>query len=183
MSSVQANHPHHLVGPIARFLADDHERLDALLRSAVVEPGAIGQAAYAEFRAGLLKHIGMEEKILLPAAQRARGGEPLPTAAKLRLDHGALVALLVPTPAPQIVAVIRTILAVHNALEEDPGGVYEVCEQLAGTEAEALLASLRAAPDVPVNAHVDGPRIMEAARRALARAGYDMELTPQPGHG
>jgi hypothetical protein len=88
------NHPHHVLGAVARFLADDHERLDALLRSAVAQPGTIGQAAYAEFRAGLLKHIGMEEKILLPAAQRARGGEPLPIAAKLRLDHGALAALL-----------------------------------------------------------------------------------------
>jgi hypothetical protein len=176
MSSVQGNHPRHVVGPIARFLADDHERLDALLQRAVVESGTIDRVVYAEFRAGLLKHIGMEEKILLPAAQRGRGGEPLPTAAKLRLDHGALVALLVPTPTSRIVAAIRTILADHNALEEGRGGVYEVCEQLAGAEANALLASLRAAPEVPVNSHVDGPRIMDAAHRALARAGYDLEI-------
>jgi hypothetical protein len=178
MSSVQGNHLHHLVGPIGRFLADDHKRLDALLQRAVAGSGRIDRAVYAEFRTGLLKHIGMEEKILLPAAQRARGGEPLPTAARLRLDHGALVALLVPTPTPRIVAAIRTVLAAHNAIEEGPGGVYEVCEQVAGAEAGALLASLRAAPGVPVNAHVDGPRIMDAARRALARAGYDLELTP-----
>jgi hypothetical protein len=37
----------------------------------------------------------MEEKVLLPFAQKKRGGEPLPIAAKLRLDHGALAALLV----------------------------------------------------------------------------------------
>lgn len=176
-TSIRRNHPHHTMGPVARFLTDDHERLDALLHRAVAEPGASGEAAYAEFRAGLLKHIGMEEKILLPAAQRARGGEPLPIAAKLRLDHGALAALLVPTSTPAIVAALRTILAAHNALEEGPGGVYEICEQLAGAEAEALLARLRAAPDVRVNAHVDGPRIMAATRRALARAGYELELT------
>ncbi len=176
-TSVRRNHPHHAMGPVARFLAADHARLDALLQRAVAEPGASGAAAYAEFRAGLLKHIGMEEKILLPGAQRARGGEPLPIAAKLRLDHGALAALLVPTPTPAIVAALRTILATHNALEEGPGGVYEVCEQLAGPEAEALLARLRAAPDVPVTAHVDGPTIMAATRRALARAGYELELT------
>jgi hypothetical protein len=43
----------------------------------------------------------MEEKVLLPAAQKARGGEPLQIAAKLRLDHGALAALLVPTPTAE----------------------------------------------------------------------------------
>jgi hypothetical protein len=74
-----------------------------------------------------------------------------------------------------IVATIRRILSAHNALEEGPGGVYEVCEQLAGAEAEALLARLRAAPEVPVHPHVDGERIMDATRRALERAGYRLD--------
>lgn len=159
-------------GPISRLLSDDHLRLDALLTRATPRPGEIDQTAYAEFRAGLLKHIGMEEKMLLPAAQRARGGEPLPTAAKLRLDHGALAALLVPSPTLAIIATLRRILGAHNALEEAAGGVYEVCEQLVGPDVDTLLAQLRAAPEVPVHTHVDGPRIMDAARRALARAGY-----------
>jgi hypothetical protein len=82
-----------MMGPIARYLADDHARLEALLTRGATDP-----AAYADFRRGLLRHIGMEEEeILLPAAQRTRGGEPLPAAARLRLDHGALAAL-VPTP-------------------------------------------------------------------------------------
>jgi hypothetical protein len=162
-------------GPVARLLADDHRRLDALLARATAHPGTIEPTAYAAFRSGLLKHIGMEEKILLPAAQRARGGQPLPLAAKLRLDHGALAALLVPTPTPEIIAAIRRILTVHNALEEGAGGVYEVCEQLAGAEADALLGRLRAAPDVPAHAHVDGERIMDATRRALERAGYRLD--------
>jgi hypothetical protein len=160
-------------GAIARFLSDDHERLDTLLRRAATQSGAIDETAYAAFRGGLLKHIGMEEKILLPAAQDARGGEPLAAAAKLRSDHGALVALMVPTPTPAIVAAIRTILSGHNALEEGPGGVYEVCEQLAGPDAEALLAKLRAAPDVPVRPHMGGAKIIEVTRRALIRAGHE----------
>ena len=89
-------------GPLSRFLAEDHMRLDGLLQRAVTDAGAINHAAYAAFRAGLLRHIGMEEKILLPAAQRWHGGTPLPLAAKLRLDLGALAALLVPTPTPAI---------------------------------------------------------------------------------
>ena len=173
MSSGTRDNSNHALGPAARLLAEDHTRLDALLQRAVAQPGTMDRAAYAEFRAGLLKHIGMEEKILLPAAQRARGGEPLPIAAKLRLDHGALVALLVPTPTPQIVAAIRTILTTHNAIEEGPGGVYEVCEQLVGAEADALVASLRAAPEVPVHPHVDSALVRNAARRAVTRAGFD----------
>ena len=61
-------------------------------------------------------------------------------AAKVRLDHGALAALLVPTPTPVIITALRTILRAHNPLEEGPGGLYECCEQLAGAQAEALLA-------------------------------------------
>jgi hypothetical protein len=161
-------------GRLCRFLADDHARLDALLQRAIAPAGEIDRAAYAEFRAGLLKHISMEEKILLPAAQLTRGGEPLPLAAKLRLDHGALAALLVPTPTPAIIATLGTILAAHNAIEEGPEGVYETCEQLVGVEADTLLAQLHAAPEVPVAHHADGPRVIDAIRRALARAGYDI---------
>jgi hypothetical protein len=138
--------------------------------------GVVDRAASAEFRAGLLRHISLEEKILLPAAQRWQGGEPLPLAAKLRLDHGALAALLVPTPTPAIIAAIRAVLVAHNALEEGPGGVYERYEQLAGAEADALLAQLYAAPDVPVAPYADGPQVMSVVRRALMRAGYESKL-------
>jgi hypothetical protein len=163
-------------GPLFCFLAGDQARLDGLLRRAMTEASTIDRAAYTEFRAGLLKHISLEEKILLPAAQRWQGGDPLPMAAKLRLDHGALAALLVPTPTSAIIATIRTVLAAHNALEEGPGGVYERCEQLAGAEADALLAQLHAVPEVPVAPYADGPQVMGVVRQALARAGYDIEL-------
>jgi hypothetical protein len=176
MTKIERPHSHQTPGPVARFLTADHARLEALLQRADAEPSTIDPVAYAEFRAGLLKHIGIEEKILLPAAQRARGGEPLPTAAKLRLDHGALAALLVPTPTPAITGAIRTILTAHNAVEEGPGGVYEVCEQLLGPEADTLLARLRAAPDVRVNPHVDSPLVHDATRRAVARAGFDPDV-------
>ena len=163
-------------GKIYRYLADDHERLDALLERAMSDPENIDMSAYAQFRSGLLKHIGMEEKILLPAARRIRGGEPLPVAAKLRLDHGALTALLVPSPTASIVAAIRAILKAHNPIEENPGGIYDQCEELAGAEAEQILRQLQEAPEVRVLAHVDTPFVMEATRRALARAGYDLEV-------
>ena len=163
-------------GKIYRYLADDHERLDALLERAVSDPENIDMSAYSQFRSGLLKHISMEEKILLPAVRRIRGGEPLPVAAKLRLDHGALTALLVPSPTASVVAAIRAILKAHNPIEENPGGMYDQCEELAGADTEQILRKLQQAPEVRVVPHVDSPFVMEATRRALARAGYDLEL-------
>jgi len=168
-----AAHTEH--GAIHRYLADDHARLDRLLRSATTDPAHLDPGPYAEFRRGLLRHISMEEKLLLPAARRARGGSPLPIAATLRLDHGAIAALLVPTPTAGIVAALRAILARHNQIEEGPGGLYDTCAALADRDADALLAALRAAPAVPAAAHVDGPRVMAAVARALERAGYHLD--------
>jgi hypothetical protein len=163
-----------MAGPISLFLSQDHRRLEGLLNQAVADPDRIDATLYAEFRTGLLKHIAMEEKILLPAAQKARGGEPLPVAAKLRLDHGALATLLVPSPTPAIVATIRAILRAHNPLEEGPHGAYALCEQEAGDAGE-LLKRLREAPAVRVAPHADGPHVFAALRDALARAGHKLE--------
>jgi hypothetical protein len=163
-------------GKIHRYLAGDHERLDALLERTMSDPENIDAAAYAQFRSGLLKHIGMEEKILLPAVQKLRGGEALAVAPKLRLDHGALVALLVPSPTAPVVAAIRAILKAHNPIEEDAGGVYDQCEKLAGAEADQILRQLQNFSEVRVLPHVDNPFVMDATRRALARAGYNLEV-------
>lgn len=161
-------------GSIATVLAGDHRRLDEFLRRAAADSGQIDHDAYGRFRAGLLRHIGMEEKILLPAVQRLRGGEPFPVAAKLRLDHGALAALLMPTPTAPILSTIRSILTEHNGLEEGADGLYALCDELAGPEAERIAEKLRAAPEVSVMPYSDGPAVIGAVRRTLERAGYDL---------
>lgn len=167
-------------GPIHRMLAADHARLDELLNRAVADPARIDAAAYDAFRRGLLKHIAMEEKILLPAAQRLNANQPLAVAARLRLEHGAIAALMVPTAAPAIVAALKTILAAHNALEEGDDGLYETCDRMAAGQAQEIIGQLRNAPEVPAAPHNDGPKVLPAARRALARAGYE-HLLPEDG--
>ena len=161
---------------IRDFLERDHERLSKLLALADRHSDQFNSEAFGEFRRELLKHIGMEEKILLPAMQRLRSGEPLPIAAKLRLDHGAIAALLVPSPRGAVLRALRTVLATHNRVEEGPDGVYAECDRISGPESEALIRSLGAAPEVPAAAHVDTPKVESAARRALARAGFDVSL-------
>jgi Hemerythrin HHE cation binding domain len=162
-------------GAIWQFLAHDHARLDSLLDRAASCRSVEELASYDQFRRALLRHISMEEKVLLPAAERARGA-PLPEAARLRLDHGALAALMMPSPQPRIVRALRVVLARHNPLEECPGGVYDVCQELAGAAAAQLLTTLQATPQVPVKPHLDTPKVYEALRHALARAGYDQHL-------
>jgi hypothetical protein len=158
-------------GPISDHLTRDHTRLDGLLRAAERHAPA-GLEAYGEFRRGILRHIAVEEKLLLPAARRARAGMPLESAARLRLDHGAIAALLVPTPTPAIVATLRHILGNHNEVEEGPEGLYAVCDRMLAGDAEPLVAQMAAYPAVTVSPHNDAAVVMPGVERALARAGY-----------
>lgn len=145
-----------------------------MFKRAVADPEKFDNDAYAEFRAGLLKHISIEEKILLPATQRFRGGTPLPIAAKIRLDHGALAALMVPPPSKVLISTLRAILTAHNKLEEEVEGLYEASESAIGKNVDELLSMMHAAAKVPVLPHNPDPKALEATRRAVERAGYRM---------
>jgi hypothetical protein len=163
-------------GALYQYMADDHERLDSLLQFAVAKPGVIDTQSYHEFRKGLLRHISMEEKIVFPAIARWQGGKKVAIAERLRLDHGALVALLAPPPTPSIMLTIRSILEVHNELEEREGGLYELLEDMAGAEGEQILAQLKSAPPVAVLPNNDKPEVLEAAKKAVARAGHEFRV-------
>jgi hypothetical protein len=63
-------------GAIEAFLTEDHARLRRALTRAE-SGGPIDPEMYAQFRQGLLRHIAMEEKVLLPHARDRRGGEPI----------------------------------------------------------------------------------------------------------
>ena len=114
----------------------------------------------------------MEEKVVLPAIARWQGGKKAAIGERLRLDHGAIVALLAPPPTPSILLTIRSILEVHNELEEQEGGLYKLLEDRAGPEAEQTLAQLKAAPPVAVLPNNNRPEVLEAAKKAVARAGH-----------
>ena len=170
-------------GPIATFLTQDHDRLDSLLRRALATPGQVEREAYDAFRAGLLRHIALEEKILLPAARDARGGEPLPVARRLRVEHGALTSLLVPTPTPEIAAEITSILGPHNDVEECPGGMYETCDALLAGVAADLVTRMRAYPEVKVASYKDGPAVHRTAASALASSALQVDRTSPARRG
>lgn len=146
---------HFGVGPIELFMAEDHVRLDELLATADADANAIDLLVYGQFRRGLLRHIAMEEKVLLPYA-RAKLGKPLVLAAALRADHSKIAKLLVRSPTQALLFDLRDLLGVHNALEEGADGLYAICDRIAGNEAPEVVARLRAQPQVPVAKYFDG---------------------------
>ena len=162
-------------GPIGRHLADDHVRLEALLARSVATPGTLDRGPYDAFRAGLLRHIALEEKIVFPALREALGGAAPPEWRRLRIDHGAIASLLVPPPTPELVGELRAILGPHDALEEAGDGFYALADALLADRAGELVARMRAYPPVRVAPYRDGPRVLRRAEDALRQSALQFE--------
>jgi hypothetical protein len=124
----------------------------------------------------------MEEKYLFVIAKAARGGRPLDLAARLRVDHGAIAALLVPTPTPAIVDDLLSVLVPHNRREEGPGGVYEATDEALGpSEAERLVVELESFPEPPLKPYNDGPAVARHIEETLALSRRQWEDDGQTG--
>ena len=142
-------------GPIHRYLADDHDRLGTLLDRALGQADDIETDSYEAFRSGLLRHIGLEEKLLFPSARRMGDARILEMVDRLHREHAVFAAMLVPKPTAKVLGQMRDLLAHHNAREESTGGLYEVAELIAGENSDALAAELRAGPMARVAPHFD----------------------------
>jgi hypothetical protein len=142
-------------GPVYEYLAGDHDRLGVLLERALDRPERIDSADYTSFRAGLLRHIGLEERLLFPPARQIGDAETRATIRRLHQDHALFAAMLVPTPTVELLVQLRDRLAEHNVREERSGGIYEVAESIAGPSVEELASALRAGPEARVAPHYD----------------------------
>lgn len=158
-------------GPLARFLGADHERLHERLAASLAGTDGVRLEPFASFRAGILRHIAMEEKHLIPRATAALGGRRPAVADLLHIDHSAIAALLVPPPTREIVAELRSILDRHDRCEEEPGGLYDICERALGAQASLhLLAQLAQHPPVSLKAYNSGARVAMHLERSVARS-------------
>jgi hypothetical protein len=116
----------------------------------------------------------MEERNVLPAIVEAKGGKPLLTARRVRLEHAALESLLIPPPSAGILSTLRTVLFQHHLLEDGPGGIYESCEQLLGSMSDEVLLECREIPETPPPPNNVDPAAIDMACRALERAGFEV---------
>jgi hypothetical protein len=146
-----------MAGPIESFMTADRARIDELLRAAERNGGTIDEATYADFRRALLRHIAMDEKVLLPFASTKRAGEPLEAGAPIHVAHAQIAKLLVSPPSGAVVSSLRALLAKLTALEEGPRGLYAACDDLAGDDASGVVGRLAEQPSVPVAQYFDGP--------------------------
>ena len=87
-------------GPITDFLVKDHGRLESLLQQAVAHADHVDQGAYAQFRAGLLRHIGMEEKFSYPPLSDFEVGSLFssPRSSGWIMGHSARCSYRLPRP-------------------------------------------------------------------------------------
>jgi len=151
------------------YLEDDHRLIGTLLANCT-SGKTVDREAFDALRQRLLRHIGIEEKIVLTAAREAQGGVSLERARQIRVEHGAIASLLVPTPDLELLEELRALLARHEPLEEGEGGVYDECERLLGAKVDELAARARAYPVVPLARAFDGQHTVRTAQQALESA-------------
>ncbi|MBK7583075.1 MAG: hemerythrin domain-containing protein [Myxococcales bacterium] len=161
---------------LSERLSEDHRRLDALLERALRPDGSIDLEAFASFRAGLLRHIAWEEKLVMPPLRQVERTSEL--IGRLRHDHSALATLLIPTPRAELIRGIRAILVEHNRLEEEPGGLYEQADATVGAGAGAVLERMSRLQSLAVSPHRDGPQIEARVADVLARVGSSPGAVP-----
>ncbi len=169
-------------GPIYEYFEADHARLDALAKKAGADPASLDREAFDALRAGLLRHIGMEEKFLFPALRQATGGDPGIELKRFRVEHAAITSLLVGTPTADLLMEIQSILTPHNRAEEATRGLYETCDDILGSDGESVLARVRAYRAPRLRPYQDHARVLRTARDALrmAAGGGKARTTDEP---
>lgn len=156
------------MGALRETLERDHRLIEALLARMVTASGAEDLEGYDAFRSALLRHIGIEEKILAPAA-RARGARLEPLWSRLHADHARLALLLTRRPSNALAAEVREVLQPHDDLEEGPDGFYAICEEALGPSLDAVLAAVADHPAVPLRP-LPGPGERPVPRRLEGRS-------------
>ena len=157
----------------SEYLTQDHRRLDAVLTEALAGED-IDRERYDAFRRGLLRHIAIEENIVMPLI-RERSENGFFALQQIHLEHGAIAALLVPPPDDELITVLRSLLEKHNLLEETQDTLYDVLDHCARTDHPELLERLETHPETRLNPNINNPAGLEPAKRAIKRAGYTWE--------
>ena len=77
-----------MAGKIYRYLAGDHERLDALLERAVSDPEKLDASAYTQFRSGLLSTSERRKRFFCRRRKSCAAAKRFPS----RPNYGSITA-------------------------------------------------------------------------------------------
>ena len=157
----------------SEYLTHDHRRLETLFDAAMRNGDIVDMTRYDEFRIGLLRHIAIEETIVLPLVRENNGG--FFGDRQLHSEHGAIAALLVPPPTSDVVRALRALLQKHNLLEETHRTLYDILDGCCLDKHPELVERMQQHPNPPLSRNINNPDGYEPARRAVARAGYDFD--------
>jgi hypothetical protein len=158
------------------FLEQDHALLGARLRETLRPGGAVDLPAFDVFRHGLLRHITIEERVLMPALLAALGHPPV-FQNGLRMDHAGFATLCVTTPCHEWVEDLADLLEHHQRVEEEPGGFYDLVDAYVADEG-AVRAAIARLPPLRLPPVESGPRVRELLARVLYEVGVATDAYP-----
>lgn len=162
--------PSRLTGQLTR----EHVELPALLPGCVLPGGAVDLRRFDEFRHRALRHLAIEELVLIPALARRLGHRPM-FQNGLRKDHAAIVALCVPTPNPDWVKDLGELLAYHNAVEESPGGFYALLDALKLADDPRVTQAIEALPPLELPPFASGHQLRAQLHAVMRATGASRE--------
>ncbi|MCZ7557363.1 MAG: hemerythrin domain-containing protein [Bacteroidia bacterium] len=164
----------------SNILAAQHRRIEQLFLDASADPGSVNVPIYDEFRKTLLRHIAIEENIVLPLLRKhLRGGFPMEL--QLRMEHDALAALCVLPPTIEVLFSLHALLIRHDRLEEAHGTLYDLFDDCVRRETDNIPEQIATFRETATPRYINNPLAIEYARRAIARAGYDQNALMEEG--
>jgi hypothetical protein len=176
----QMDNPSHSDSRASNILASQHRSIEHLFLSSTTDPEAVDASMYDEFRSKLLRHIAIEENIVLPLLRKhLRGGFPMEL--QLRMEHDALAALCVLPPSPEVLYSMHSLLIRHDRLEEAHGTLYDLFDDCVRREPENIAEHIATFRQSATPRYINNPLALEYARRAIARAGYDQSELIEEG--
>lgn len=144
---------------VSGVLREQHRELSTAIRRCLGDDGSVEVALFDEFRHQLLRHISIEERIVMPAVIKAIGRAP-DDRNGLRKDHAGIAALCVPLPEREWVENLRDLLDEHYRVEEGPGGFLSRCDEvLVSTLNDRVLQDIDAHPRFKLAPFRKGPSV------------------------
>ena len=125
---------------------------------------------YHQFQNGAIEAHKKWKKILFPAAQKANDGAASAGSKAPPESCGAYGADGSAT-TDDVIKVIRHVLEKHDLLEEEPGGMYDLCEKTDRRRNASIAGWTRKVTKVPVLPPNKTDFALDVAKRTLERAG------------